>query len=316
MSIHKVAGTPNCWEIRVRTRFNGKIVSKKHRRVRGSFTDAKRSEVRLRDTLEHCKDRSSLKVEIKTFGEALSYYREHSDADLRRVLTYFNKLERDLGPVQLQSLTDRFAKYLQLLKRERAKRSGEILSNATRNRLLMYAKVSLNFCIKRGLLESNPLACFDKLPEQGRDRILTEEETAKILEVMQQRKSYLYWPFYFSLKNPIRRGDLEKLTRDNLNWFKPWVHFYPSKTEKRKDRETCLPFLDKPLLEYFKSLPSNCNLLFPDWSIRMETLILWVILRSTGIQSSLQRKWKVSDGTISSIARLLGFWILDIRNGT
>jgi integrase len=229
--------------------------------VTGTRQEAQKVETRLREELVKGKKPRSLK--IGTFGEALTYYRDNTDADLTRVQTYFNRLIRELGAIPLHILTERFSSYWKLLKEVRGERSGERLSNATRNRLLMYGKVALNFCFKRGMIQNNPLVCFEKLPEKGRDRILTPEEAKRILEVMENSGSYLYWPFYFSLRNPIRRGDLEKLTRDNLNWFKPWVHFYPSKTRNRKSRETCLPFIDAPILNYFKSLPVSCNLLFP-----------------------------------------------------
>jgi integrase len=47
-----------------------------------------------------------------------------------------------------------------------------------------------------------------------------------------------------------------------LDRFRPWVHFYASKTRKKKNRETCLPFLDEDILTYFDSLPKDCTFLF------------------------------------------------------
>jgi integrase len=259
MSIRKLS--PNRWFVRVRVRSlqGGKILSRV-RVLNGTYHEARKIETELHDELVKGKKVALLK--IRTFGEALRYYRENSSIELSHVGTLFNKLERDLGSVFLVQLAERFTSYWTLLKNERSKRTGRTFAVATRNRLLMYGKIALNFCKARGLIESNPLDCFSKLPEQGRDRVLTEEECGRIMAIMKRRNSYLYWPFCFSFRNPVRRGDLTRLTRENLDWFRPWIHFYPSKTRSRKPRETCLPFLDEPLLTYLKTVPEG-GLLFP-----------------------------------------------------
>jgi len=200
---------------------------------------------------------------VQTFEEALIFYRENTTANLERVDTLIDRLIRDLGAVRISDLTERFGEYWNLLKTERSKKTGDILTNATRNRLLVYGKTALALCMKRGLLEKNPLTAFQKLPEEGRDRILTPDEEARLLETLERNGSYLLMPVKFSLKNPIRKGDLVSLTRENLDRFRPWVHFYASKTRTRKNRETCLPFLDNSILEHFDNLPAECPYLFP-----------------------------------------------------
>lgn len=249
------------WLVRARMRINGKMHNRT-RIVKGTRLDAKQVETTLSSEL--LKSQRSLKSQkIICLKDALDYYKNNTDADLKRDLTYFKRLKRDIGGIRITCLNEKFGDYWRLLKTERAKRTGELLSNGTRNKLLIHCKVSLNFCVKRGLISENPLKSFDKLPETSRDRVLTESECTRIMNVMQLNGSYLYWPFYFSLKNPIRLGDLRNLTKENLDWFKPWIHFYASKTMKRKKRETCLPFLDESLMEYFKSLPEDCPYLFP-----------------------------------------------------
>lgn len=258
MSIQNVG--PSRWLVRVRVRCDGAVKSRK-RTISGNMADARRLEVALIDELAGNSNERSLK--LRTFGEALQYYREHTDVDLKKNEAYFNRLERDLGLVSLTQLPQRFGEYWRLLRDERAIWTGKVLSTATRNRILSYSKIALNFCVRRGLLISNPLAAFQKLPETPRDRVLSEDEQYRLLAVLKLRNSYLYWPVRFSLKNPIRKGDIIALKRENLDWFKPWIHFYPSKTRKRKSRETCLPFLDDGLLKHFEQLPDDCPYLFP-----------------------------------------------------
>lgn len=260
MSIKNIS--QNRWLVRVRTRSEGETISLT-RKITGTKKDALLIEGSLRKELADGNKKRSLKLKIHTFGDALRYYRENCTADVSRVKCLFDKLESDLGAVPLYKLTERFSSYWTLIKDERAKRTGNLLAPSTRNRLLMYGKVALNFCEKRGLVANNPLKCFELLSENERDRVLTQEEQDSILAVMERRKSYLTMPFYFSLRNPIRRGDLGALTRKNLDRFKPWIHFYPQKTRKKVNRETCLPFLDDTLLNWFNSLPLECELLFP-----------------------------------------------------
>jgi integrase len=250
----------NRWYVRVRHLVNGKFVNKTQI-VEGSRYEARVIDAKFSKELAEGTKRSSLKV--RTFGEVLTYYKLNTEADVRKQLSYLGRLERDLGPVPLNELTERFAEYWRLLRDERAKKTGLLLSPLTRNHMLVLGKTALNMCMRRGLIQTNPLACFKKLYADGRDRILTPDETSRIIEVMKQRGSYLLMPFLFSLKNPIRIGDLKRLTRENLDLLKPWIHFYASKTRKRKNRETCLPFLDETVLNWFKALPTECNWLFP-----------------------------------------------------
>jgi len=251
----------NLWLVRVRKVINGKI----HNRIKvvsGLKQDARQVESVLLNELLRAQSSLTLQ-EIIYFNQALTYYQEHTEADLSRVETYFRRLKRELGGIPIQCLSDSFGSYWRLLKTERVKRTGELLTNCTRNKLLKYSKVALNFCVKRKVIKENPLQYFELLPETSRNRVLSDDECDRITNVMKRRDSYLYWPFIFSLKNPIRKGDFQSLTRDNFDWFKPWVHFYPSKTRKKKNRETYLPFLDSSLLSYFKSLPGDCPYLFP-----------------------------------------------------
>ncbi|MBN1575301.1 MAG: tyrosine-type recombinase/integrase [Chitinispirillaceae bacterium] len=260
MSIRNV--NSNRWLVRVRTRINGKQVERKTT-VTGDRHQAKAAEVSLRKGLAETAADKQRSLKICTLSEALTFYRENTTANLERVETYLNRLDRELGTVQLRDLSERFGEYLNMLKTERAQRTGNLLSPVTRNRLLVYAKTALSFCMKRGHIERNPLAGFTKLPEAPRDRILTQDEEARLLAVLQRKRSYLVIPVKFSLRNPIRKGDLVSLTRENLDRFRPWIHFLPSKTRNRKNRETVLPFLDSDLLSYFDGLHPECPYLFP-----------------------------------------------------
>ena len=250
------------WLVRVRSRINGRMVEKKAT-ITGSRNDAKAAEVQLRKELAEIAAGAARSLTIRTFGEALTYFREHTTSKLDSIQWHLTKLETDLGTVPVRDLSQRFEEYLILLKSERSQRTGELLSPVTRNRLLVYGKCALSLCLKRGLIDRNPLKGFDMVPEEARDRILSEDEQTRLLDALKRNDSYLYWPVRFSLKNPIRKSDLISLTRENLNRFDQYVHFLPSKTARRKQKEACLECVDSDLLEYFDSLPPECPFLFP-----------------------------------------------------
>lgn len=259
------------WRAIARVKISGKVIER--RGTTTSKSAAKLLEETLKQEMRQGSQCSLTVSAIKTFSDAINYYRDHTEADLKKVDCLFNKLIKDIGNTKITELAIRFSTYWRFLRDDTSFWTGEKLKSSTKNKLLGYSNIALNFCFKRGLIDRNPLLQFNKLPEAPRDRILDENEKERIVDVMrnfgqiypsyQFKESYLLPAFLFSLKNPIRKGDLESLTRDNLDCFKPWVHFYASKTRKVKPRETCLPFLDEYLMNHFKSLPVNCPYLFP-----------------------------------------------------
>lgn len=250
---------PNKWLVRTRARVSSGIPERK-RTVIGTRADAQKVDLQLRQELLTEKPGS---LTISTFHDALTFFRENTTAKLCRIDTLLNRLDREMGHVKLIDLSERFSAYWTFLRTDRVKRTGELLSNATCNRLLVYSKTALSFCLKRGLISTNPLKGFSKLDEEERERVLNDDERIRLINVLEKNKSYLLMPVLFSLKNPIRKSDLVALGKENLDRFRPWVHFRAAKTRRRKQRETCLPFLDDRLLEHFDSLPAECPFLFP-----------------------------------------------------
>lgn len=257
--------TDNGWRSVVRVKGpQGKIVERRaYARTKELLkAEIERVKAEIRDTPV-----SSLKKEssISTFGGIIDFYTERKG--YASMETLFKKLKRDLGSIHVTEISEKFDQYILILKKEPS-RTGKQRTPATINRYIACAKTACQFACKRSYkkatgLEENPLEDFEYSTEEGRDRVLSEEEKQRIFTTMINLDSYLYWAFYFSLKNPIRQDDLRNLTRDNLDEFKPWVHHYPSKTRKRKPREAVLPFLDEQLIQYFKNLPADCKYLFP-----------------------------------------------------
>lgn len=258
------------WRITARVRLNGKI-----RQLQETITcnkeEAKLRHEQLKADLRNparqsCSLTNTTEIILRTFGDTIDFYVQRKGSG--GMAAIFGVLKRELGPVPLSDIGSKFDAFLEWLKATNATNTGRKRMPSTINRYIACAKIVFGFALKMRKvtgIKENPLSGFQTEPEEGRDRIWNGDEREAMFKIMQENKrlAHLYWAVYFCEHNPIRRGDLFRLTRDNLDMFKPWVHFYPSKTRKRKPRETCLPFLDEALLAYFKELPADCPYLFP-----------------------------------------------------
>jgi integrase len=279
------------WRVYARLRVNGSI---RHKQVTfdGSKEEAKRKFEDLKAEIRGTSSLTTKQPAYSTFGDYTRYFLEKNGHS--GMQSTFDVLMRHLADVEISQIADRFDKFLTYLKDSLAPNTGRQRTPSTINRYKACAKMALNYAVRKqnvtGLKE-NPLANFDLVSEEGRDRVLSADEQLRLFNTMERMGSYLYWPVYFSNQNPIRRGDLLKLTRENLDWSKPWVHFYPAKTRSRKPRETCLPFIDEALMDYFKSLPTDCPYLFPKlydngkWEPMSDFRTHWeTVLRNAGIK--------------------------------
>ena len=260
---------------------NGKTLIIHHYRKNGTPThrrltvntqnqvDVLRANIEL---IQSCEG-SSGQGEDRTFLECIEFYIKHRGYGGNK--SRIDILKNDLGSVKICDLHDEFGVYMQKLRRtpkgmnQKKKIYGSFpiyRNDATLNRYIQTAKAICNFSVKHRLISENPII-FDMYYEQSRDRVLSEDEILRLDNVMIQSDNPLLWAFRFSIKNPIRKGDIFGLTRENLDMLKPCIHFYPSKTRKRKDRETVLPFISADMLTYFNQLPSECPLLFPNMAV-------------------------------------------------
>jgi integrase len=249
--------------IRVRARIDGKIISKEAKKA-CKLEEAKKLEIEFQYELSQQKTTTKTEGTFKTFGEVIDYYLKYSNAKLDKFQFLFKNLKNSLGGIRINELSDSFEKFLYNIKHNHSEHTGKPLSINTVSHYIRYSKIACNFAFNRDKIHKNPLTIFHLLPDDPRERVLSDNERLTLLNILREKGSYLYWATYFSLTNPIRIEDLFRLKRQNLDMIKPWVHFYPQKTSRKKPRETCLPFLDKELKNYFISiLPANSPYLFP-----------------------------------------------------
>ena len=182
---------------------------------------------------------------------------------------YFRVIIRECGHVRPEHFADRHDLFISKLRAENIgnKDNPKFRSISTINRFESTFRMIFNFAVERKIISSVP--CRIELePEDGRDRIWSEDERKRLFDALGSRNSWLYWAVYFSQYNPIRAGDLFSLNKElNYDPMGNWVYFYASKTKRRdkikKKGPTVLKQVDQNLRNYFSSLPVDCPYLFP-----------------------------------------------------
>lgn len=265
MSIREIK--PGVFLIRRRKTLSNGQIKNAVKTFTGSKKEAKRIDQNLANQLEK---HSSLKKPVKTVKDALDYYLSvKSDLSWQAIRAAYDRLVNEIGHLDVTQMSFRsyFARFWLALDTTPSKRKlGNMISNSHKNRILKLINASLEMCRKHGFFEENPIyRCFDYHSELefARDRVYSKEEINVLLEVMQERQSYLYWPFKFAIKNPIRKDDIRLLKRHDFNMIKPWVQFKPKKTQRGfGPKITTLIELDSEMIEYFHSIPLDCQFLF------------------------------------------------------
>jgi integrase len=208
------------------------------------------------------KGNCSLTAKVTTLEHIIEYYLLRHAID-RKSICYFERLKKDLGAVSIDDLRDRFDKYLLLLRQTKSY-AGRILSNQTINHYLKWAKAAINFCVKSGLIDKNPLHYFSKLKTVPRSRMLTEKEKERLLAVVKEEAPHIFPIVLFSFHVPSRRGELTTLKRTDYDMVNNCI-IIPG--ERTKNGKPCIKPVPDCLKEYMRNVPVESQYLFyrQDW---------------------------------------------------
>jgi integrase len=239
------------FKINVRIRKAGRII---HRQttLTGTREQAKAEFERMKAEIRGTSERS-----LKTFADALTFYIERHEIGKSKPL--FDRLQADLGAVEVKDLADRFDCFLQLLKRSTAQRTGKPISSATINRYLAWSKAVCNFAVLHGLMKENPLRRFQRMRETPRDRILTADEQGRLLMALERVAPHLLPAVNFALRIPCRTNEIVNMKREHLNLFRNTITVPGALT---KNGEPCTKMIPPDMLEYFHQLPKETDFLF------------------------------------------------------
>jgi integrase len=209
-----------------------------------------------------------IKPDVRTFGEILDFYVNRKGEGRTGFL--FERMRSELGGIPIELLGERFDRFLQILKEQRAKRTGRKISNSTINRYIAYAKAVCNLACKFELIDKNPINRFTRCSETPRDRVLSEIEIRNLFNILESesRLRYLIPAVRFAFQVPIRRSELVSLKKDSLDLINNVIRLRNGTTKNR--RGTFIP-IPPDMIEYFRKIPAETDYLFYRYVKRSNT---------------------------------------------
>ena len=189
---------------------------------------------------------------IVTFGQALDYYYEVRRENLSAPYA-FKEMQRDLSHVPIEKIREHFRRYWVNLKHRISRQTGKPLSSSTVNHYTVMAKAALNLCVTDGLLESNPLQNMEILKVIPRDRVFTDIERQRLINIVDKEAPHLSAVIRLAFEVPCRKSELSALTREHLDLINN-VIYIPDEIAKCKSG-SWKPIPPGWLTNYFRSLP-------------------------------------------------------------
>jgi integrase len=231
--------------------------------VQGGAQEARARFYEIRKELKNRAKEKKRSLTLTTFKDIIEYYVDRSciDEDSK---TYLKKIKEDLGNVEISELRERFDKYLLLLRHTKSKNTKRFLANNTINRYIAWAKAAVNFCVRAGFIKENPLQHFQKLPAYPRDRMLTDDEKKRLLEVVKVEAPHIYPITLFSLLVPSRVGELVTLKRTDYDMVNNSILIPGDRTKMKRP---CIKPVPACLVDYMRNVPVESEYLFyrQDW---------------------------------------------------
>jgi integrase len=113
-------------------------------------------------------------------------------------------------------------------------RKKKEINDTTRAHHIGTVKAALNFCVKQGYVDRNPVAHMEKPTESIRDRILTDEERTLIYGSIRDEA---FKDLLLAMQETgARPGEIAKLTAANINLDTGVIVWFAHKTAKKTKR--------------------------------------------------------------------------------
>lgn len=231
---------------------NGKRTSVQ--RTADNITDARKLLKELLDKLEKG-GRKALDAEKITLNDLCDYYEKHyvkepqyvnerKIAGLRsfvQIKGYLKVFRESFGGLKIKALTYDDLREFRAERLLTPTHQSKQRSIATVNRELAYFRRILNIAERNEWISKNPFSCGDALihcaDEVKRDRILTSEETQRLLDACIGRRAHLKPLIIAALDTGCRLGELLKLQwrEINLNSGVIVIKAFNTKTMRKRE---------------------------------------------------------------------------------
>ena len=264
MSITQKVKGQNKWLIDIRVFREGKCLRKRET-FTGTRNQAKERYHELRAEMNKIQARQITLMNkskpINTFGEMIKLYLEKKDEMSSAHLYRYEKLNAELGDIELDQIADRFEAYIRILRRFPSKHTGKIISDSTVNRLVEVVRAVMNLATDLEIINRNPItkARFPKYKETPRDVVLPQEQIENIKNVIEREAPHLKAIVNFALQVPCRRGELVNLKRANLDLINNAIRVRNGTT---KNDAGCWKPIPPNMITYFRNLPKETEYLF------------------------------------------------------
>ncbi len=123
------------------------------------------------------------------------------------------------------------------------------------------AKAVFNHAVNIELIEKNPLTKtrFPKLRTVPRDRVLSQVESERLLNVIDHEAPHLSAIVRFALQVPCRKSELVNMRREDLDLINNAIRVRNGTT---KNDAGCWKPIPPDMVEYFRTIPRECPYLF------------------------------------------------------
>jgi len=209
----------NEWHLDIRVFKAGKEVRKRET-FRGTKHEADERFLFLKNEIRNGYAMSPAR-KLLTFGDVLNLYRDKCESFSETRRSLYSILMRALGEVALPAFVDSFEAFLKYHRVNPSPVTKKPLANSSLNRFREFVITAFNMAVNLEVLVKNPInpMRFPKLREVPRDRVLTQLESVRLLNILSVDAPHLMPMVRYAMQVPCRRSELVGMLREDLDMF-------------------------------------------------------------------------------------------------
>ena len=249
---------PKTWYLDVRVKRGG--AEKRKREVyTGTRSEAKARFLEIRKQL--LESTAAPGKQVKKFGDLVKIYLEKKWFLTPKYLNTMRTLDRELGLVSLDGFTEAFEKHLANMLEKPSVRTKKLVGSASINRKISMTAAVFNLAYELGYVDSSPItpARYPRASEIARDRVLSDMEIDRLLNVTYIEAPHLYPITKYALNVPCRKAELVGMRVSDLDLKQGAIRVRNGRTKNKAGLWKPIP---PDMLKYFSNIPLECEWIF------------------------------------------------------